>query len=456
MRKALLIPMLSAFFFPAFSQQDSLLKHFKFRNSIYRAVNFNIGGASQFEKADLISGTNKNTNAAGGFGINYYTTKSTDRVLLTASAGLSSSFSAGKSSNSSSVNKGSGFSAGSNVSVLNKWFSKNKFIELGADAGAGIYTNKNDISTYPAIAKNNQGQYTITINTGVGTGRLENITDMQNALWLNKALEISNSLARVLNTAELDELGRTITKANNTRVLDSRKRTQFILATVDNYLQKQGLVAKTDINYFSNLNDILFFAFNTPRLSGTETFIRFSPSLSNNKNDTRQNNNIDKSQSRSDVKSLLLSTGFRRFVPHNLKHQNNYGASVKLSQTNADFVDRLYTSGIVTSEIKYKPDIKQAALDVFFEHAVYPNTRTIVNFKLQSQGGYQNINDKTDFFSTANLSGLLSYFISYRTRLNCSIGAAYQNNINQINNRYLEFLPNKINLYTSAGIDISL
>ena len=106
-------------------------------------------------------------------------------------------------------------------------------------------------------------------------------------------------------------MGRTITTANNTRVLDARKRTQFILETVDNYLQQNGLINKTDIRYFSHLNDILFVAFNSPRLSGTKKFIRFTPGIAGYGTNLTQNSNINKYERKLNNKSLALATGIK-------------------------------------------------------------------------------------------------------------------------------------------------
>jgi hypothetical protein len=279
MIKTLLLFAFSSSFLPGFSQQDSLLKNFKFRNSNFQAINLDIDGSSQFNRAELGSGNNTNSNSGGGLKASYFTAKSTDRLLFTATAGMAANFNFSKSTSPNESNKSNSFTTFPRVSVVNKWFTKNKFIELGTEATANIYANNSKGNPISGVLKNNQTEYSIAINTGIGAGRLENITDMQNALWLAKALEASGSISHTLSATALNELGRTLTKANNTRVLDGRKRTQFVLATVDNFFQQKGLVGKTDINYFSNLNDILFFAFNTQRLSGTEKYIRFTPAI---------------------------------------------------------------------------------------------------------------------------------------------------------------------------------
>lgn len=121
---------------------------------------------------------------------------------------------------------------------------------------------------------------------------------MQNALWLNKALEEATLLSRQLSGDELNELGKTITKGNNTRVVDLRKRTRFILKIVDDFFQQKEIINSTNINYFSHLNDIMFFTVNNPRLSGTEHFIRFTPEISGGGGNSTQYSLIEKNEQR--------------------------------------------------------------------------------------------------------------------------------------------------------------
>jgi hypothetical protein len=292
------------------------------------------------------------------------------------------------------------------------------------------------------------------VNLGIGTGRLENITDIQNALWLYKALVKVDRLSANLSGADLNELGRSITKGNNTRVLDSRRRTQFLLTTVDNYLQQKGLISKTDINYFSNLNDILFFAFNNPRFSGTEKFIRLTPSIMDDNSNQLHTNGMDKFTHDFTNQSAVFSTGIKRYKPVNLVHQNNYGAALKLAYISTDLTDRQFANGIPVTETKGKNDIKQAGAELFFEHAIYPNTRTVFNFNLQSELGYQD-DGKEGFYTVSTLSCGVNYFISYHTRFNAGISAYYQKNKYYID-RYLELLPNNIQLNASVGLEINL
>jgi hypothetical protein len=455
MSKTLLPLVLSISCLSAFSQQDSLLKNFKYRIDHYQAFNFNIGGSGVFNNRDTGFHNEKSHSSGFSFGGDYYSVKSTDRILLTTTLNFTSSLGTGRTKYTGVDNKNTNLYASPNVTVLNKWFTKKVFAELGADISSYGYTSKNNDDANQGYSKYKQGQYSVAINTGIGTGRLENITDMQNALWLSKALADVNSLSRLLSAGELNELGRTITRANNTRVLDARKRTQFILETVDNYLQQKGLINKTDIRYFSNLNDILFFAFNSPRLSGTETFIRFKPGMSAYSSNQTPFGNAAKYDHSINTKSLVLSTGLNKYTPQNLIHQNNYGASILLSYNSFDATDKYTSTGTTPTETKNNLILKQAGVNMFCEHIIYPNTRTNITFNLQAQAGYQELEKDSKLYGNVSFNGTANYFISYRTRLTCSVGAAYVKNMYNLS-QILTLIPNNILLSANAGLNISL
>ncbi len=437
-----------------FAQPDSLLKKFKYRIDNYRAITLNGSGGSQYSQADLPADTRKNNGASGSLSGGYYFTKSTNEIQLTINTNLTGNLYRSTSKDKTNSNTSKNFSSGAVFSILNRWFYKKIFTELGADISGNFYSSKDINQTYPAAAKGNNTTYYTTVFMGIGKGRLENVTDMQNALWLYKELVNVQRLSGTLSASDLIELGQSITKGNNTRVLDARKRTQFLLTAVDNYLQQKGLISKTDITYFSNLNDILFYAYNNSRFAGTEKFIRFTPAAIGTGNNQFQPNGTDKSKHNFNTQTALLSVGYKKYNPSSLTHQNNYGVALNFSYTNADLNDRYFTNNIITSEIKGNTIIKKAGGNIFYEHAIYPNTRTNINFNLQADLGYQDA-DNRNFYTASYLSCTVNYFISYHTRLTAGVGASYQKNAYNITN-YVELLPDSFQLYANAGIQISL
>jgi hypothetical protein len=455
MRKLLPLFVFSFFLQPIFAQQDSLLKTFKFRNSNFRAITLNVGAGGSLYSSGYPVNEYSSRAASGNLGGTFYRMRSTDRILQTESTSLYTGFGTNKSDGSNNNFKTTNSSLGYQSSFNNKWFSGTNFFELGTEASLSISASKNTNTDLNTVQKGRSGNQSASIIVGIGKGRLENITDMQNALWLNNTLGKEGRLSRSLSDAELNELGRTITKANNTRVLDFRKRTQFVLETIDSYFQNKGLISKTDISYFSNLNDIVFFAFNDPRLSGTELFARITPGIRNyDQSFTRQPVDL-KDKIDATTKSVRFSTGINKYVPVNLQHQNNYGAAIKLSYIANEYSDKEFNAAVLVDELALDATLKQAAIGLFFQHSIYPNTRTIINIRFDGETGYQDIDDETGFFGAAGLLSSVDYFISYRTRFTCGLNLYYQNNVYSINN-YLEFQPRTFQLSANAGLQINL
>jgi hypothetical protein len=454
MRKILLSLSFSILFQIVFSQPDSVLRNFKYRIDHFRAIDFSVGAGGSFSNTKYPF-TSKNNSSSGNIGANYYFLKSTDRVLLNASAGIASSFNSSKDEDLADNNRSKSFYSSAYFTLLNKWFNRNSFTELGLDGSLGIQSYKMTETNPPGHFRNKDDNESLTLHAGIGKGRLENITDMQNALWLYQALTEENQLSGQLSPEELNELGRTVTKANNTRILDSRKRTRFILETVDNFFQKKKLIPIADIRYFSNLNDVLFFAFNNNRLAGTEKYIRLTPSVVFFNMNQWDNILLTVYENKITTKTGRLSAGFGRYRPVNLRHQNDYGASLFLNYLQQDNTQKYFTGGIPTNVTTLSQEVKQAGLNFFFAHSIYPNTRTSISFNLQSEDGYVDNGYGTGFFGRADLSGSLNYFISYHTRLSCSLGATYQNNYYEFS-QYLQLTPDTWQLFANAGIVVNL
>lgn len=451
MKKTLLICLLFIVSLPLFSQ-DSLLRKFKFRNVNYRAITIGTDGNVQFNRTDVHAGRNESHGAAGSFGGNYYHLISTDRILFSFSGYLATSFYRYKADNITETFKNRSFQYSPELIVSNKWFSKNNFFtELGAGGRASFGQDKFIGATE---SENEHRRHNLSVTAGIGKGRLENVTDMQNALWLVRNLASEGQLSRSLSPEELNALGRAITVSNNTRVLDARRRTRFILESVDKYLQDKGLISKTDIKYFGNLNDILFFAFNNGRLSGTEKFIRITPGISYVKFDHTEKPAVIESNEKTLTKSATLSVGINRYLPSNLKHQNNFGAAVSLNYFDQDYNQKNFYNGNPANEVDFDSELKQVAVRAFFEHAIYPNTRTTLSFKLEGQGGYQDL-DGDSYFGSVNLQNTATYFISYRTRFNFGVGAVYRNNV-YATNEVFTLLSNNLQVYANVGLLVSL
>ena len=239
MKKVLLLVAMSSLSTIVFAQQDSLLKSFKYRINKLRAVQLYANGNSQFNRTDF-SNVQKSSSAFGSLGGSYSFTKSTDKILLTSSANFNGNFSRATSNNTQAVDRSTSFSVAPGFDVFNKWFFGKNFFEVGTVASGSFYKNKSNNSTLPNPSISRQGQYSTALTVGIGKGRLENVTDMQNALWLYKELGNEYQLSGVLSAQELIGLGQAITKGKNTRVLDSRISTKFYWQQLITICNKRG------------------------------------------------------------------------------------------------------------------------------------------------------------------------------------------------------------------------
>ncbi|MEO6721147.1 MAG: hypothetical protein ABIN67_12285 [Ferruginibacter sp.] len=178
--------------------------------------------------------------------------------------------------------------------------------------------------------------------------------------------------------------------------------------------------------------------------------------ISGSHRDDTQFNNISKVEIRRTNKALVLSTGINKYIPTNLIHQNNYGAALKLYYITGNLNQRLIdnTGGIFDFRDNFIT--RRAGVNVFYNHAIYPNTRTIVTFAFQSEYGYDDEEEVHGTYGYTNIYGALSYFISYRTRLNCNFGAQYQKNYIDDSPFLIGGSPENFWLYANAGIQINL
>jgi hypothetical protein len=157
-----------------------------------------------------------------------------------------------------------------------------------------------------------------------------------------------------------------------------------------------------------------------------EKFIRFTPAISGSIRNATVNDAITKSDRKSSAQTFILTAGFNKYTPLSLIHQNNYGALLKLAYISNHFTERNFISGVITSDTKSTTPLKQAGANLFFQHAIYPNTRTEIIFNFQSETGYQDIARQSQFYGNAGLAAIFHYFISYHMRLNCQVGTTYQ------------------------------
>ena len=433
------------------AQESKLLQNFKYRVDNYKAIGLFADAGGGFSKEYFTSNDNNLGSSIGG---NFNFINSTDYKKTVIAANISGGLNRANY-NSSTTQKDKYSFASSSIYLNNTWYRGKKYFEIGASISSKISKAISKNYNNTGIGNSKNDGYFFSPIIGVGKGRIENVTDMQNALWLYKSLKNDKNLSRELTDEELNNLAKSITKGKNTRVLDFRRRTKYILKTVDGYLKEKGVVGKTDIDYFNTLNDNLFFANNTERFSGKELYFSINPQMIGENRNYFINANSYSLQNKSELKDLTATIGFRKFLPQSLKHQSNYGFAFKAKILK--FIDterNIYTNNITTNyNIQY--NIQQYGPELFYEHAIYPNTRTGIYVRAEANFGLQILNKFQDDFAKFKLNAGVNYFINYRTRIIANLGLNYQSNALTYFDRNI-FLPNRLFVITRVGVEINL
>ena len=171
--------------FSAFCQDKQLLENYQFRVNNFKALDmfFGTGGVSN----NNYQGYGGSRAIGGGIGANIIAIKSTDKVFRTMQANISGNFSFSTENSNTRTNKSRQLYFSPNVDVNNKWYAANNFFELGSNikVSSSAEDNKN---TKGNLVSNNFSDNNVDVNftIGIGNGRLEIVTDLQNAFWLTK------------------------------------------------------------------------------------------------------------------------------------------------------------------------------------------------------------------------------------------------------------------------------
>ena len=394
---------------------------------------------------------------AGGMTANLIAIKSTDKIYRTIRSNLTGNFSWNKANNNNSTIKSGRYYFSPDVEINNKWYSGNKFFELGSNL-TFLSKAENNKNTSGSLVSNKFSEYNADANftIGVGSGRIEIVTDLQNALWLAKILHNEKNISRKLTDDEINDLAKTITQSVYFRVLDGRKRIQYVLKKVDAYLQSKNVIDKTDINYFSNLNDVLFLANNFFRQEGVLKYIRLIPRVRNNNLKFEQIGSVtNKNVNNYFTNDIFLKIAFEKYKPINLYRQLEYGVAANAGYGENKFLFKNYVNNNIVSEGTNRPNTKVIGFDYFVNYNLYPNTRTVIGFALNAQNVYSVNNNVQSIYSGVNFSAAANYFINYNTRFVFIVRENYFQNIYQSNN-YLQ--PNEygLNVGFNAGLNISL
>ena len=398
---------------------------------------------------DHSSGNYINGNLNAAFS-NY---KSTRKLIRTINANISLSgitgngndLTTGTNRQNGDFNNSAGF--GTSYQLFN---TSKQFLSFGGNINYGYaseYSNQTDSLKKADTYKHYSLNAGLNAYIGVGIGRIENVTDAQQAVYLLEAFTKNNVLDRDLSTNEIFSLSQEISRIKNKRFLDARLHLMDEVSHVDSFFVANNLIKKSDANYFTNLYDIWLYGDRFERKAGQSFEIRFTPSatlynyyykttyeISNNTNLENENSNL--------IATYNLALIYNYEKPVNQKWQHSINATLV-----GVFSDQRYTKANASYRLGF-----------------YPNTRTNLYAQISQNIEYNfygspTINGYTypvnikKFSSDTYLALGTYYYFSPQLRLTAAINLMKQHQIGYITG--ISQTSNTLNSNFSVGVNYS-
>lgn len=273
---------------------------------------------------------------------------------------------------------------------------------------AGLHYNK--IKDKGENEKSYTLNFSIQPKAGIGWGRMENVTDARQAVYILEKLEKKGVMSRHLTDDEVNEFAQVISTVKNKRFFDSRRHTIDEITTVTRYLEDKGYLNAQDLAYYTTLYDYWMYGALHQRLSGFQAEVEVQPGY------RRQTMALPSN----DYNSFLLNAraNLQYEKPVNLYWQHSAAASFGYQ-----YVSRKKT-GVEYNE-KYKDKISQLNLSYYLGY--YPTSRTHLRLGVEEELEIKkpDQSDKTTFSATSlNCKGY--YYLSPQLRLEFSANIGYQ------------------------------
>jgi hypothetical protein len=310
-----------------------------------------------------------------------------------------------------------------NLNWSNKWyFSKLIFMDYGINSNISYNSTQNKIKNQTEDSNEKQKTFSLNISPqlGIGYGRIENVQDARQAVYIANALSKKRVLTRNLSNDELFELSQIISTVKNKRFLDARLHLIDEITSVDTFFEDNNLLADNGAAYFTTLYDMWQYGDLFTRKSGYEiSFLvrpyynyrisKYTPTIREIINNTNQHH-------------IGLSFSYEKPVKFNWQHSfaaEVFGGINSTSEQNKETGN------------DYKNDTKYKSFSAFANYSLgyYPNTRTNIQVTA-SQEISKNIydDDGNSMNSYTMLGANLYYYFSPNLRLTGICGLSYRPN----------------------------
>lgn len=325
-----------------------------------------------------------------------------------------------------------------------------QFVTFGGGCNYGLRSdtfNKDDSLNNSDFGRSHNFWTNINLQVGAGIGRIENVTEAQQAVFMADALTKKSILSRDINRAELFSLAQEMSRIKNKRFLDSRLRLMDEVSHVDSFLVSTKLITKSDSRYFTTLYDIWLYGAAFERLSGQTLVFRIYSNLYASTSQAKYSYEISEIANYDEIFQGFSSENYISLIyqyekPLNQRWQHSVSAQLNgvLDTYNARSDNQINND--TTSSISLN---KWASLAVNYKLGFYPNTRTNFYLKIDQRlfsyfyrssnyNSYSQIDDKISFVSETNFELGAYYYLSPQLRLSASANLYNHSNLNDINN----------------------
>lgn len=386
-------------------------------NIVRNELDFSLRSSGQFDNATNVD--NDLSAIDGNFTSAFNRFKNTRSFWGTQNAGLDVSGSYKKENGE----KNSLYNVKANYSNASRFYrSSNRFLEIGAQTYFYLSGTKMSAET--------EGDYhqtgaRLAIPLKIGKGRIEQVQDARQAIYILNNLAKRGVLTRKLTNEEINTFAHTISTVKNKRFLDSRLRTIDEITTVDSFLVNNKLLATSGPSYFTTLYDYWMYGALFKRGSGTVISGGITPGIQYFRNKRIEDeNSLYEYKTKMTVPSINANVAIEYEKPVNVYWQRS--ASAQLTGG--------YEYGKLAGMDHNKQNNYQAGIEGKYAWGYYPTSRTNINMGLMEQCYWSKLTWESDGVNHAysDLSTSTSvffemyYYFSPQLRLSVNASLLYQ------------------------------
>ncbi len=311
--------------------------------------------------------------------------------------------------------------------------------------------SKSDLSQDGNNFDKNNNFLQLNAGLGFGYGRIENVEDARQAVYILSALTDKNRMARTLNEDEIFDFAKVISSVKNKRHLDSRLRKIEEITAVDSFLVKKSLKSGSDATYFSTLNDMWEYGALANRKSGQILQLSANPGFTSKNEDTYYefNNNLTV-KNENTILSGMVQLKYQYEKPTNLYWQHSIVANIQYTYTDEN---ELHLS---STENKFWKNNVNATGE--YTLGYYPNTRTYFTGTISANSMFESSDMEGQSINyirknQAILTLQMFYFFSPRLKLSANLALNYYNYEIEFNQSAWNTKYNY--LYARAGVKLN-